>query len=644
MRLTLRTLLAWLDDTLTPSEVREIGKQVADSSFAGDLVQRIHKVTRQRRLTVPPRTGADAVDPNIVASYLDNELDPDAVAELEKRCLTSDLHLAEVASVHQILSLIGQRAKVPVEARHRMYHLIKGRESVGALAPRASKQTEPQPISEPVQPWISPPPPRRPWIERFVPVGAVLGLMLMLCWSAWRTLTPLADLGPRISPKMPVTDPTAVVAVKRPEPIPNDPAALKAAEADAAKKAQARLTTADAAFVAIAKASETAKAKPASDVPAGAVGLARKPAGLLLRFNSERRDWDRVTEATPLREQDRLLSLAPFRSVVEIGTADIDMVGETEIWARGTMPTHAARFSLAQGRIVLHATTPSLPFELQNNGKAVTITPPPGATFGLERINRRVMGEPTASGSALKIFTVEGPVKVSVAGIEETLEGAGEVTIEPDGTLTGKVAKANPAWVSESSLTPFDQKIGEQFLKFFRPDRPIVSSLVEATEDDQKDVCRLAISALRAVGDISYITPLLNKQGDPTAPTARRAAILVLRSYLAQGPESAKTLREQLRRDFGDGLAPTAEKLLTGYTPKEAADPATLDKLVGFLSPIEDTEVGLRELALDNLMQITGRDSLDYDPEKPLGKGLRAWQDLFRLNELKPAASKKASR
>ena len=38
MRLTLRTLLAWLDDTLSPSEVREIGKQVAESPFAQELV------------------------------------------------------------------------------------------------------------------------------------------------------------------------------------------------------------------------------------------------------------------------------------------------------------------------------------------------------------------------------------------------------------------------------------------------------------------------------------------------------------------------------------------------------------------------------------------------------------------------------
>ena len=130
MRLTLRTLLAWLDDTLQPTQVREIGSQVAESPFAQELTERIHRVTRQRRLSVPSSSGPDGTDANVVASYLDNDLDPELVAEYEKQCLTSDVKLAEVASVHQILSLLGQKVRVPAEAKSRMYQLVKGRETV----------------------------------------------------------------------------------------------------------------------------------------------------------------------------------------------------------------------------------------------------------------------------------------------------------------------------------------------------------------------------------------------------------------------------------------------------------------------------------------------------------------------------------
>ena len=43
MRLTLRTLLAYLDDILEPTQAREIGEKLNESSFASSLVSRIAK-------------------------------------------------------------------------------------------------------------------------------------------------------------------------------------------------------------------------------------------------------------------------------------------------------------------------------------------------------------------------------------------------------------------------------------------------------------------------------------------------------------------------------------------------------------------------------------------------------------------------
>src|SRR5262249_59570098 len=131
MRLTLRTLLAYLDDTLEPSQAKLIGQKVAESEKAQELIERIKQVTRRRRLAVPPATGPGAkIDPNTVAEYLDNELTPEKLAEVEEVCLASDVHLAEIAACHQILTLVvGEPAKVPPTARQRMYGLIKGRES-----------------------------------------------------------------------------------------------------------------------------------------------------------------------------------------------------------------------------------------------------------------------------------------------------------------------------------------------------------------------------------------------------------------------------------------------------------------------------------------------------------------------------------
>src|SRR5262249_663418 len=128
----------YLEDTLEPSEIKRIGQKVAESETARELIARIKSVTRRRRLTTPPLTGsADKFDPNTVAEYLDNSLPAEQVEEIEKICLESDVHLAEIAACHQILTLVlGEPALVPPSAKRRMYALAGGRGSGIRRTPR----------------------------------------------------------------------------------------------------------------------------------------------------------------------------------------------------------------------------------------------------------------------------------------------------------------------------------------------------------------------------------------------------------------------------------------------------------------------------------------------------------------------------
>ncbi len=124
MRLTLRTLLAYLDDILEPSQTKEIGNKLAESKFASDLVERIREVMRRRRLTAPSIDG-DGLDANVVSEYLDNTLPPEKVTDVEKRCLESDIHLAEAAACHQVLTLVlGEPVEITPDSRRRMYGLV----------------------------------------------------------------------------------------------------------------------------------------------------------------------------------------------------------------------------------------------------------------------------------------------------------------------------------------------------------------------------------------------------------------------------------------------------------------------------------------------------------------------------------------
>src|SRR5258708_4828448 len=126
MRLTLRTLLAYLDDTLPADEAKTIGEKVAESEPARELIDRIRKLTRRRGLAVPTNGDSGSPDdPNVVSDYLSDTLFSDEVTQFEEACLNSDVNLAEVASCHQILTLLmSDPMRVPPTARQRMYHLV----------------------------------------------------------------------------------------------------------------------------------------------------------------------------------------------------------------------------------------------------------------------------------------------------------------------------------------------------------------------------------------------------------------------------------------------------------------------------------------------------------------------------------------
>jgi hypothetical protein len=197
MRLTLRTLLAYLDDTLEPSEAKLIGQKVAESDTAQELIARIREVTRRRRITTPTASGPGAkVDPNSIAEYLDNELSAEQLAEVEQLALSSDVHLAEVAACHQILTLVlGEPALVPPQAFKRMYKLVAQPESSHLQAPPVQRGPEDEPLNEPQEvdetlrlgiPALR----ANNWNNRLILLGGLAACFLLLAIAVWQLLPP----------------------------------------------------------------------------------------------------------------------------------------------------------------------------------------------------------------------------------------------------------------------------------------------------------------------------------------------------------------------------------------------------------------------------------------------------------------------
>ena len=124
MRLTLRTMLAYLDNALLPADAKvllpadaeALGKKINESDFASGLVERVKVALKKLRMDAPKVDGKGmGNDANTVAEYLDSSLPQDRVGDFERVCLESDKHLCEVAACHQILTLVlGQPAELSV--------------------------------------------------------------------------------------------------------------------------------------------------------------------------------------------------------------------------------------------------------------------------------------------------------------------------------------------------------------------------------------------------------------------------------------------------------------------------------------------------------------------------------------------------
>lgn len=663
MRLTLRTLLAWLDDTLPPSQVREIGKQVAESPYTRDLIERIHRVSRQRRHTVPRSTGPEATDPNIVASYVDNELDPEQLAEYEKKCLTSDVNLAEVASVHQILSLLGQKVHVPPEAKTRMYHLVRGRESIPPPRPDGYKPPPPEPVTKPIQPWVAPVPPERHWVERFGPLAGCLALIAILCWSAYESIGPPAPESRSVEIPQPVLQPSAVPAAvpkksAEPEkqelasaatPTPAAPAAGEpkpetiaaatppAAPATGEPKKEVAAAPVPAPTAAPTPAPVAPAPGPVRAVPAGAVGVVDKIDGLLLRFNTEKREWVRISDGTALETSDRLVCIAPFRARLVLAKTPVTLLGETHVRILSKSVSDAPGIELGDGRAVVDASAPAGIIKVEYSGRAVSIDRPSQCAVGLERPGKWVYGQAQALPPGLAVFTSEGEVKLSLGQAKETLTGPGSVFADANARLLVRPDKKLPEWLTSPTPTEKDQKLGEQFLQQFAADRPVLADMVAATGSESPVIKKLAIFGVKALGDLSLLTPMLPSPGDPSA---RQSTTEALRWIISQGPQARKRLREQLDEDFGLAQGQVIEKLLIGYTPEEAAKKKTLTDLVtNLLNP----SLAIRELAIDNLKTLTAQDDLGYDPDHPDEKAVGSWRSAVNKEPARPAPKRKTA-
>jgi len=251
MRLTLRTLLAWLDGLLSAEDQQVLADKVAASPVAPTLVRRIQDVVENAALAAPridARGLAD--DTNSVAEYLDNCLPADRLEAFERICIESDVHLAEVASCHGVLAEMSREAEAaaPIDATTCKRLLAAVRDHVASRPSEAvtsvadGPPTSAEPTAGHARPRSTPTGPARrapleAWISAAVAIVLLVGLVTVFVRSLTTESQPrrVAVNAPEPGQPARVDAPApAGVAPERAPPRPAEPAAPPA-DADGAQ-------------------------------------------------------------------------------------------------------------------------------------------------------------------------------------------------------------------------------------------------------------------------------------------------------------------------------------------------------------------------------------------------------------------------
>lgn len=685
MRLTLRALLAYLDDVLEPAQAKEIGTRVSESPPAASTVARIKEVVRRRRIAAPELTGSgSAPDPNLVAEYLDNTLAPDAVPALEKLCLESDMHLAEVAASHQILTaVLGEPIEVPVSTRERMYALVshappvtepapapilESTASSGTAGPAARyAHTTQLPSRTPISPDYL-----KPSIGRKVLLG-VAAVVLVGGWLTWV----LRDQG--LLPAKPV-EVAANTAESEPAGTEEPAADEKPAEVAAAEPAT--LVEPAASDTALAKVdgpllppempNDLKPAEPMPEVPApevaapAAVGLAPQPEppapdvpatsefpaalytnadGILIARDPQSGQWNVMPRRALIHADDQIASPEPFRTEIVIGDSTVEMTlfGGTRLTVQKGKPNQLLALVIDRGRIGLRrplAGENKDPVKIGVNLRgqpAELVLLEPGTQCGLEVGQRAPQGR---RADAL-LTSPEGGVSVVTGAVSVAWAGGQPLTIGsdvgwaawpvPQSAMKVGPLRAIPSWLSPEgiTLTAADKKLHQLFEKEFAVDQPVSVSIPALVQDRREGISELATGTLGLVDDVPTLVKALQSEHDKT----RLLAIRSLRAWLPTDPNNNAALEMEVARIFPDEDVTDVVELLWGYSIADARDETVSRRLLALM---DHSELAIRELAHFHVAQLTGRPyAHGYRPTLPdaaRNAALMGWQNQIERN------------
>lgn len=693
MRLTLRTLLAYLDDTLGPVETREIGLKVAENPQAQELVDRIKRVTRRRGLATPPASDGATSDPNTVADYLSDTLSPEQVAEFERICLESDVHLAEVAACHQILTLLlSDQVRVPPTARRRMYQLVKGRESLPNRQPGNTIPVGGAPPSDlppaaddadaPLLLGLSAYSRSDTGARRALGAVVVGVLLVGFAIAGWMTLPPTDPPRTTDAPAV-AAAPTQPTPAVTPQPTPKPEGKPAPEVKPAPEKPWGPFEVVEPprpAGVELPPNQDLAAKVPPPLADRVMIGQLDKPTAVVVRKQPGDETWTRVLPEDPLIvTTDRLICLPGFRGTLRLesgvvvdlwGNLSPELLFEPNLQEASVTPHlppagFEADLTVHTGRVYIstkRAAGAKVRLRVKDQVWDVTLADDK-ADFVIQATHVLVRGAANEPPQSVAIMAV-------LAGQATFTQRYKPAVVLPKGGTAFWDSKAGPL-VVRPKPNEKDWPGQAQYLSRLQsyPDAERAKAALEAlnefamrlvdakrvraafdealqeqpdTAPTRKDVAaaRIAVFAFAAMADVNGLADALT---DKKRQLIRLTAQQGLQAALALDPTLTSAFRQALvdKAGVGDADADTVMRLLRGLSARDQTDPAMLDRLGAGL---RSQAVCVRELSFQSL--VTFIDPADrsketlalnaFDPSAPkevLDQQVRAWEK--KIDELK---------
>ena len=671
MRLTLRTLLAYLDDILEPEQAREIGKKAAESSSASTLIGRIREVTRRRRLTAPALSGPGVgLDPNVVAEYLDNTLSVDGVSDVEQVCLESDVHLAEVAACHQVLTLVlGEPVTVVPESRERMYALGTSRvedvlggdaasmvDDTTAKDAPAPQSEEGRAVAEAVQQIAAVQPSAWKRSLPYIIVSTVVMVWLSL-FTFFEVPQPVADEGVETGTAAAAEGQVAAVDVADPE-VGESPAGLTAIDSVPELSASEPLvgdTTpspvvrpspplSDEKISPVVESPDSVRpTKPVQPIPKVALPATRyvSARGVLLRQDAQGGDWMVLPSQGQVRAGERLANPAPFVGDLEIeGTPVRVSLLESSVVAFDGASDALCEVTISRGRIVFHAGPPSTVASTPVTLRVTVGTrhwqlelAEPDTVCGIEVRPRfpttyeqdfggdwYLGGLTVAHGTVhLSINSAAGPVVPKLSLVKGDWLSLAPADLAGGDDGGAKPLAVLPGWLVPSSrvTSAVQRTMSSRFAREFDPQQPIRLSVVAAIKSKLSEISKLAVGCLALTG---HVEPLVQTLAESEFPESREAAFDGLRLWLVGGPDRSRKLKFELAKWFEQSQVDPVFRLLWGFDKSDGSGPETSRQLVDWLAV---DHVAIREMAFYHVKRIAGR-KYEYRPNAPAGRRMAA--------------------